>query len=168
MFPIFRFKGIDFKTWFPPNWLSEFVFIDIKMCLMVIGNYCMNFRPGLKRDRTHINSHELAQKPQMKNENPSLSSPYLSKNQNCFWFFSYYICTLFLIRASSRRGASLHASALDVNNARAYSISGLTFILNACNASRTFVRATRPGAHACTRKGSSCTRVRAPMHPASS
>ena len=54
LFQILHFEGIYFKTWFPPNRSSEFyyLFIDIKMCLRVKGNYGMNFRPNPKLDRT--------------------------------------------------------------------------------------------------------------------
>ena len=54
------------------------------MCLMVIGNYGMNIRPGVKRDQTHTTF------PNFPNEKwkPS-SSPYLSKKRNYFRFFSY-------------------------------------------------------------------------------
>ena len=47
LFPILCFKGINFKTWFPPNQLFEFVCLHIRRSLMVIANYGMNFRPGL-------------------------------------------------------------------------------------------------------------------------
>ena len=78
-----HFKGIDFKTKFPPNQLSNFCFIDIKRCLMVLGNYGMNFRPGLKRERTQTN---LSQIPQMKNGNLSRLPTY-QKIETIFDFF---------------------------------------------------------------------------------
>ena len=69
LFPILRFEGIDFKTWFPPNW---FFFIDIKICFMVISNYGMNFRPNLKRGRTQTNFPDV---PKWKMETLVFSLP---------------------------------------------------------------------------------------------
>ena len=46
LFPSLRFESNYFKTLFPPNRSSEFFFIDIKMCLKVIGNYGKSFMVG--------------------------------------------------------------------------------------------------------------------------
>ena len=52
LFPILCFKGIDLIS---AKRILRILFIDIKMCLTVIGNYAMNFRPNPKQEQTHTN-----------------------------------------------------------------------------------------------------------------
>ena len=62
---------------------TNLFFIDIKMCLRVIGNYGMNFRPGLIWLQ---DSHKVPRRPQMKNGNPRLLHS-SQKIKTYFYFF---------------------------------------------------------------------------------
>ena len=78
LFPILCFEGINFKTWFPPNRSSKFLY-GHQGCLMVIGNYGINFRPDPKRLQTHF--------LKWKNEKPRL----LPTSQKIFTFFDFFL-----------------------------------------------------------------------------
>ena len=83
MFPIFRFEGTDFKTRFPPNRSSNLFCIDIKRCLMVMGNYGTNFRLGHIRLGTHTNFRKF---PKWKMETLVFYPP-LKKSKLFSFFF---------------------------------------------------------------------------------
>ena len=74
-FPSLRFERYYFKTRFPPNWSFIFFFIDIKMCLKVIGNYGKSFMVGLIPGQNRLNFPNFLKK---KTENLVLSAWLLS------------------------------------------------------------------------------------------
>ena len=79
LFPILRFKRNYFKTCVPPNRLSEYFFIDIKMCLRFTW-YEFQTEPQTGPDLA-----QLARRSQIKNGKSRL----VSKNQNFLFFCSY-------------------------------------------------------------------------------
>ena len=85
LFPSLRFERNYFKIRFPPNRSSEFFFLDIKMCLSVLGSYGMSFVSGLKPGRILPNLLKRSSSEKRK----TWSHQHDSKNQNYFWFFSY-------------------------------------------------------------------------------
>ena len=83
LFPMLRFERNYFKIRFPPNRSSEFFFLDIKMCLRVLGSYGMSFVSGPKPGRILPNFLKC---PQAKNGKLGLISM-TQKIKTIFDFF---------------------------------------------------------------------------------